>query len=120
VHGVRSHEKLTSEGMTFLGSDLIDLLDEVLPAAFGGAPTDYQLVEEEVGGLPRVTVVVAPSVGPVDEQAVLDTVLRGLSEGPGYKAMMARAWQDGETLRVARREPYATGAGKILSLHVKS
>lgn len=46
LHGVRSYEKLTSEGMTFLGPDLLRLTEEVLPTRFGGDPTDYQLVEE--------------------------------------------------------------------------
>ena len=46
-HTIRSHEKLTAGGMTLLDTDVIRLLDEVLPARFGGAPTDYQLVEHE-------------------------------------------------------------------------
>ena len=118
VHNVRSYEKLTSEGMTFLGSDVIVLLDELLPARFGGQPTDYQLVEEEVDGVPKVGVVVSPAVGEVDERAVLETVLSALGAGPGYKRMMADVWRGGKTLRVVRREPYATAAGKILPLHV--
>ena len=118
VHGVRSYEKLTSEGMTFVGSDVFVLLDEVLPKTFGGQPTDYQLVEEEIGGVPKVSVVVSPTVGEVDERAVIETVLSALSAGPGYKSMMADVWRGGGTLRVVRREPYATGAGKILPLHV--
>jgi hypothetical protein len=118
VHGVRSYEKLTSEGMTFVGSDLFALLDDVLPRRFGGQPTDYQLVEEEDGAMPTVAVVINPAVGEVDERAVLETVLETLRAGPGYKRMMADVWGDGGTVRVLRREPYATGAGKILPLHV--
>ena len=45
IHTIRSWEKLTSEGMTFCGHDLIRLIEEVLPARFGGRPTDYQFVE---------------------------------------------------------------------------
>jgi hypothetical protein len=118
VHGVRSFEKLTTEGMTFLGPDLIELLDEVLPARFGGHPTDYQLAEEEVDGLSRVSVVVAPAIGPLDVDAVLETVLRQLARGPAYKAMMAEVWRAGATLRVVRREPFVTPGGKVLPLHV--
>src|SRR4029453_18706923 len=40
LHGIRSFDKLTTEGNNFLGSDLYTLVDEVLPARFGGAPTD--------------------------------------------------------------------------------
>ncbi len=117
VSSIRSHEKLTSEGMTFLGPELFALIDEQLPARFGGRATDYQLVEEEVGGLPKVSVLVAPSVGEIDEAAVIESVLGVLSTGPAYKAMMADVWRDGRTLRVERREPFVTVGGKVLPLH---
>ncbi len=32
--------------------------------------------------------------------------------------MMADIWQEGRILRVVRREPHATGAAKILPLHI--
>ena len=49
LSGIRSYEKLTTEGNALpRRSDLYALVDEVLPARFGGGPTDYQLVEEEV------------------------------------------------------------------------
>lgn len=118
LHGIRSYEKLTSEGMTFIGSDLIALVDEVLPGRFGGHPTDYQLVEREVGGLPQVSVVISPTVGPLDPRAVLDVVFESLSSGPAYRSMMADAWRGADTLLVERREPYTTSGGKILTLHI--
>ena len=118
LHGVRSHEKLTSEGMTFGGEGVLRLVDEVLPALFGGHAADYQLVEEEEGGLSRVTVVVSPRVGAVDEGAVATAVLEALAAHTAGWRMAAAQWRDGETLRVVRREPEATGAGKILPLHV--
>ena len=64
LHTIRSHEKLTSEGMNFLGHDLIRLIEEVLPARFQGAPTDFQFVEDETpDGLPEVRLLVSPRVG---------------------------------------------------------
>jgi hypothetical protein len=118
VHGVRSYEKLTSEGMTFVGSDLIELVDELLPRRFGGDATDYQLVEEEVDGLPEVRIVVSPRVGEIAEGEVVTLVLEKLGEGSGYKRMMADVWRTGGMLRVVRHEPYTTGSAKILPLHV--
>ncbi len=53
LHSIRSYEKLTSAGVTFIGSDLYTLLETVLPSQFGGGPSDYQLMEEEIDGLPR-------------------------------------------------------------------
>jgi len=118
VRGIKSYEKLTSEGMNFLRSDLLRLIEEILPARFGGGPTDYQLVEDEEDGLPTVAVVVAPEVGTVDEGEVVRTVLEGLAAGASEKRMMAGIWRDGGTVRVLRRRPYATAAGKVQPLHV--
>ena len=52
--------------MNFLGHDLIRLIEEVLPARFQGAPTDFQFVEDETpDGLPEVRLLVSPRVGDV-------------------------------------------------------
>ena len=119
LSGIRSHEKLTSEGVTFVGTELYELLEQVLPARFGGRPTEYQLVEEEHDGIPRVSIVVAPSVGPVDEDAIVETVLRTLSKyRTGGGEVMSSEWRQGETLSVVRREPYETRTAKILPLHI--
>ena len=111
LHRIRSYEKLTTEGNHFLGSDLHALVDEVLPGRFGGAPTDYQLVEEEVRGLPKLSVVVGPRIGEVAEDEVLSEVLGFLRQKPRNR-LMADVWAQGDTLRVVRREPQLTPAGR--------
>jgi hypothetical protein len=118
LRGIRSHEKLTSEGNHFLGSDLIALIDEVLPARFGGGPTDYQLVEEEIEGLPKVSVVVSPEVGDVAERDVVSAVIDFLRAKPANR-LMADFWEQSETVRLVRREPHVTAAGKTPALHVE-
>ncbi|HXJ77421.1 MAG TPA: hypothetical protein VMS64_01965 [Candidatus Methylomirabilis sp.] len=70
VVGVRSFEKLTAGGMTFFDTDLIRVLEEVLPARFAGGPTDYQLIEEEyTDGRPCLRLLVHPALGPLDSSA---------------------------------------------------
>ncbi len=118
LHTIRSYEKLTSEGMHFMGVELVNLVEEVLPARFGGHPTDYQFVEEEENGLTKVSIVVSPRVGAVNESQLVEAVLASLGSRAGGNQMMAQYWQDGKTLRVVRREPYATSASKIQTLHV--
>lgn len=118
LHTIRSFEKVTSEGTAFLGGDLVTLVEVVLPARFGGAATDFQLVEAERDGLSRVVVVVSPRVGRVDERAVVDAVLGFLRSQGGSSAVMVDAWIGADTVAVARREPYVTAASKILPLHV--
>jgi len=105
--------------MTVLDSDVIRLLEVALPGRFGGAPTHYQLVEDRAGGqLPRLRLLVAPAVGPLDEAAVADAFLAELSAGSDVAAVMARAWRDAGVLTIERRTPLLTGSGKILHLHV--
>jgi hypothetical protein len=123
LHTIRSYEKLTSEGMHFVGTELLRLLEEVLPDRFGGDPTDYQIVEEEeeASGLPRVSLVASPRLGDLDEDRLIATALEVLGAGGGDHGaggMMARHWRDARTLRVVRREPYTTMRSKILPLHV--
>jgi hypothetical protein len=114
LHDVRSEEKVTVGGMTFADPDVRRVLDETLPARFGGSAIDYQLKEEEAeGGGARLRLFVHPQVGPLDEAAVADAFLEALGRGPGVERMMERAWRDARVLRVERRPPEATASGKI-------
>jgi hypothetical protein len=118
LSGIRSHEKLTAAGMTFFDTDVIRVLDETLPARFGGGPADYQLVEDEaVDGAPRIRLLVHPRVGPLDAAAVSRIFLNAIGAGNGAHALMARVWNDGEVVTVERRAPMATASGKILHVH---
>jgi hypothetical protein len=120
LHSIRSFEKLTTEGMTFLDTDVIRVLEEVLPARFGGGPTDYQLVEDSTAtGPPVLRLLVNPQVGALDEALVLDAFLRAVGGGQGVERVMALHWRDSGSLRLERRPPIATGSGKILHLHVR-
>jgi hypothetical protein len=113
AHTIRSVAKITSGGVSILHAELLELVEQTLPARFGGSPSDYQLVETEERGVPRVEVYVSPRVGPVAERDVVDTVLAAVAEGPTWRAMVAGWWQDGETVRVVRRDPILTQAGKL-------
>jgi hypothetical protein len=120
VWDVRSYEKLTAGGITFLDADLGRVLEEVLPARFGGAPTDYQLVEEEsVDGAPRVRLLVHPSLGPLAPEVVADAFLQAVGGGRGGERIMELQWREAGVLRVERAVPRTTPSGKILHLHVE-
>jgi hypothetical protein len=118
LQNVRSFEKLTAGGMTFLDAEVVQLLEEVLPRRFGGGPTDYQLVEQEAAdGRPALRLLVHPSVGPLDPDSVADTFLSALGAGSGVERVMALQWRQARLLAVERRPPLATAGGKILHLH---
>jgi hypothetical protein len=116
LHTIRSYEKLTSEGMSFLGADLISLVEHVLPAHFGGNPTDYQLVEREHRGLPQVSLVASSALGELEEGRVVEVALDFLRNRGRAEAMMARVWAQSHTLRLQRGDPHVTPGGKILPL----
>lgn len=118
LRDVRSREKLTAGGMTFLDTDVIRVLEVVLPARFGGGPTDYQLVEEEgADGRPGLRLVVHPRVGPVQPEAVIEAFLGVIGGGSGAERVMGSLWRDADLLSVERRPPLPTASGKIQHLH---
>ncbi len=121
LHTIRSYEKLTAGGMTFLDTDVIRVLEEVLPARFGGGSTDYQLLEEEdEHGQPRLSLLVHPALGQLDPAAVADAFLSAIGSGSGTAQVMALQWRQASVLRVERQPPRATVSGKIQHLHVES
>jgi hypothetical protein len=97
----------------------VRILEEVLPARFGGSPLDYQLAEEEgADGFTRVVLIVHPRVGSLDDAAILEAFLSAMGEtGPG--ARLARAtWAQANSLQVRREPPRSTAQGKLLPLYV--
>lgn len=114
---IRSFRKLTGEGVTLVGSEMIRILEEVLPARFGGSPLDYQLLEEEdERHFTRLSLIVSPRVSLADEQAVIDTVLEALGRGSAAADVARAMWAQAKTLRVKRADPVATARGKFLPL----
>lgn len=119
LESIRSFEKLSGEGMTFIQLDLLEVLEGALPARFGGVGADYQVVEEEDGeGILHLTLSVSPRVGPVDLEEVRGVFLDALARQPTASRAGVQVWRAAETVRVARRVPVATAAGKILPFHV--
>jgi hypothetical protein len=119
IHTIGSREKLTCGGMNFMDADVARVLDEILPARFGGGPTDYQLVEEErEDGRPELKLLIHPRLGSLDERAVARSFYEGVGRAGGAADVMGRAWREGDLVKVERRPPFTTPSGKILHLHV--
>jgi hypothetical protein len=112
---IRSFEKLTGEGVTFARTNVQQIVEEILPARFGGTLLDYQLAEEESpDGPTRLVLRVSPSVGDVDESALRATLLAELGRGGESDAYNARLWHGAGTVQVRREPPHVTRAGKVL------
>jgi hypothetical protein len=102
-----------------LGSDLLNILENVLPAHFGGSPLDYQLIEEEdESGFTRVVLAVSPSVPIADESEVTQTMLRAIrQQGPGA-GIVSDMWAQSGNLQIRRMNPILTARGKLLPLYL--
>jgi len=118
LHTIRSYTKLTGSGMTILGSDFVRILEEVLPGKYGGAATDYQLVEEEdTEGQTHLSLIISPSVGEIAHDDVIHTVLDELNHGIHGGRLAAGFWAQVNTLRIKRMYPLSS-SGKIMTLHL--
>jgi hypothetical protein len=119
IYDIRGFDKLTGEGMTFIGTDLLRIIEEVLPAVFGGCSIDYQMVEEQdESGRTCISVIVNPDIAPLDEKEIIRTVTVELARGNDTRRMMAEMWSQAKTLKVVRRRPYITDSGKFLPLYI--
>jgi hypothetical protein len=115
---IRSYAKLTGEGVTLIGSEVVRILEEVLPARFGGSSLDYQIVEsEDEGGFTRLTLVVSPRIELGDPDEARNAVLSALGRSSPAADMARAFWHQAGTLRVRRGEPHTSARGKQFPLH---
>jgi hypothetical protein len=115
LHTIRSFEKVTGEGMTFLAADLTHVLERALPRRFGGTVTDYQLVEhEDARGLARYSLLVSPEVGTADDGALATAFFEELGKLKVQYPFMVSLWARADLLRVVRQRPLQSARGKTL------
>jgi hypothetical protein len=115
LSGIRSYEKLTAHGMTFHDIDVIRVLEETLPARFGGGPNDYQLVEAVArDGRPRLILRVHPRVPARPLEELAQGFLEAVSGQGPTERLMGQVWREGHVVEVIREEPVASTGGKIL------
>ena len=116
---IRSFEKFTGEGVTFVRSNLEQILDTVLPSEFGGTGFDYQLAEEEApDGTTRTVLRVGPNVGTIDEELVRARLIEEIGKGNAQNGYHVRMWQQAGTLVIRRDRPIPTRGGKVLPFHL--
>ena len=119
LRDIHSFRKLTTEGVTLVGSEMVQILEEVLPAKFGGSPLDYQLAEEEdEQGFTRLNLLISPKVKLADEATVIEAVLQAMGRGSIGADLAHSLWGQAKTLRVKRMEPVWTARGKLMPLHL--
>jgi hypothetical protein len=116
---IRSYGKLTGEGVTLVGSEMVRILEEVLPSRFGGTAQDYQLVEEhDDQGFTKLVLLIAPHVDVPSEQAVVDTMLDEVKAGSVAGGLTQSFWKRAGTFKVRREAPQWTARGKLPSIRL--
>lgn len=114
---IRSYSKMLGEAVTLIGNEMLRILEDVLPACFGGTPLDYQLLEaEDEHGLTRLYLVIHPRIQIQDEQAVIGAVLDGMRASSPTADAARAMWQHAQTIRIKRAEPQITARGKFSPL----
>ena len=117
IRDIVSFGKLTGNGMTLVGTDIVRIIEQSLPTRFGGSPADYQLVEREGQTQTELVLRVSPRVGQPVTQNIRKHFLRELRKYHGG-ALASRVWEHTDTLQVVIAEPLMTKAGKVLPLHL--
>lgn len=112
-----SYGKLTGHGTSLLSGDLLRILEASLPAAFGGVPNDYQLVEIEGRNQTEYELRVNPRVRIPSTEAVRERFLSEVKQLWGGSLTVSR-WTHGEGVRVVHSAPYSGRTGKVLPLHL--
>ncbi len=113
IRQVRSTSKLTGRGVTLVATDIVRVIEEVLPLRFGGTPQDYQLVEEEdSNGRTMLTLLVSPSISISDERAPAIALYDALAAGRPGASFSGAILKGGEAVRVRREKPVPNARGK--------
>jgi len=117
LRDIGSYGKLTGQGMTLVGTDIVKILEEAMPAQLGGAPGDYQLVEHEGAAQTQVTLRVSPRVGILSTDKAKECFLKEIRKYFGG-ALAARMWSHADGFQAVIAEPFSTITGKIVPLHL--
>ncbi|MCL4401185.1 MAG: hypothetical protein M1436_00775, partial [Acidobacteria bacterium] len=106
IRDVGSFGKLTGQGITLVGSDIVRIMEEVLPARFGGHPGDYQLVEREGAFQTQITLRISPRAGVPSAEKVRRFFLCQVRQCYGG-TLASRLWSHSGALETIVAEPFA-------------
>lgn len=111
---IKSVGKLTGRGVTLVASDILHIIESVLPGRFGGTPQDYQLVEEEdKSGMTNMYLLVSPAINLSDEEAPAEALLEALLRGSAAATIQSAMLRSGGAVRVRRQQPRPNSRGKL-------
>jgi len=117
IRDIFSFGKMTGHGMTLIGTELVRVLEHVLPARLGGHPGDFQLIEHEGSAQTSLELRVSPRVLGSSADKIRECFLEEIRLVYGG-ALAGRVWRHAEAIEVVLAEPVTTSSGKINPLHL--
>jgi hypothetical protein len=116
VSGVRSYDKFTYEGMTLPGSILDEVVAELVQSA-GGAPDDYQYIENQnEDGLVKLIIKISPHVPIQNEKYFANAILDNLRSKSAAANIASDFWKQANTLQIVRERPQVSAGFKMMPL----
>ena len=101
-----------------VGSEMVQILESVLPAHFGGSALDYQLMEQEnEQGLTRLFLLISPHLEIADERQVIDVLLGALQKSSSQANAAQSVWKQAGIFQIKRQNPIWTARGKLMPLY---
>jgi phenylacetate-coenzyme A ligase PaaK-like adenylate-forming protein len=117
VRDMAAISKVTAQGMTVGADELVQVLEEALPAKFGGRPGDYQIVETEAASQTEVILRIRPGVTSAPPEQVLQVFLdeaRRLYGG----SLSVLSWVHSNGIRAEFAAPILAGTGKFRAIRL--
>lgn len=112
VHGVRSLQRLTAEGMTVSVHAFARAVTEAW-TPFGVSTERVQLrATASEGGATQLQVAIDPDAGPLDESMLRAALLATLRTHGGALALAAGVWGAADTIHIRREPPRTTTGAK--------
>jgi len=117
VRDIAAISKVTAQGMTIEITELVPLLEEMLPARFGGHPGDYQLIEMEAGSQTEVVLRIRPGVSTAPANEIRRYFLGEVKRVYGG-SMSVISWLHSGGIRAEVAPPILASTGKFRAIRL--
>jgi len=117
VRDIAAISKVTAQGVTIEVAELVPLLEEALPARFGGHPGDYQLCETEAGSQTELVLRISPGVSVATADEILRHFLGEVKRVYGGSLSVV-SWLHSAGIRAEVAPPIITATGKFRAVRL--
>jgi hypothetical protein len=117
VRDVAAIRMVTAQGVTIEITELIPLLEEKLPARFGGHSGDYQLCEAEAGSQTEIVLRIRPGVSAAPPNDILKHFLDEVKRVYGG-SLSVSSWLHSEGIRAEVVSPVLAATGKFRAVRL--